>query len=190
MDVLDPRIRRSLQIASYQRDELFYRSPNIIPTSLKMLVEPTPSDRTTKLLATVHDEPFAVAGATADTHGCGDTDTDADANYGVTRSMDELVLAAEKINILREKYRRVHSAYQSRARAKSSAVDATVGNLDLDLSRLNRVKDYYKDLIVLNQVRSGVAAEKLCSRSPELETRHDCDRDIELIEALKHVSWR
>lgn len=191
MDVLDPSIRRGLQIASYQRDELFHRSPSIIPTSLKMLVEPDPSERTLSLLAALHDEPFAVTREA--THRGGDSQP-AREDMDVSKSISELLLVAERINTLRRRYHNSHNLCQSaKAPSCAGAVDVVIENANIDSVRLNRVKDYYNNLLILNALNSGPPGERmaptvLASKGVGGSSREASIKAVQA--ALNEVAWR
>lgn len=194
MDVIDPSIRRGLQIAAYQRDALFNRTPNIIPASLKMLVEPS-VDRTMALLDSIRDEPFHVAtfAALPSDINCDEEDP----SRAVCREIADLAVVADRVLQRRAKY---HDMYYKKTQSlqisdKSSEriIDDAMNACNIDSARLERVREYYKNLL---RIHSSVATDcgaKITSSDRPVFSASVAYKDgltySQIIDALNRVSW-
>ena len=195
MDVLDPVSRRALQVASYQRDELFHRNPNIIPPSLKMLVDPRPSERTMALLNSINDEPFAVPASRQPirrqaSEGVGGETT-------VVKAMTELTLIAERVSSLRDKYineprSRAPGLMGGGTEKELESLDAAINDCGIDARRLQRVRKYYDDLLQHTAAVANPQTKLVChydsGKDKELST-DQVSRESELETALRRVIW-
>lgn len=191
MDALDPTVRRALQVASYQRDELFHRSPNIIPPSLKMLVEPRPSERTMTLLHSINDEPFSVAGSRQPIRR---QPSDAAAGEAAAvKAMTDLTVIAERVSSLRDKYpHKVRPPALTCGETERVSLDTAIGDCGMDSHRLQRVREYYHDILQHTAAMANPSTDlvRKCDTIKEGGTHLDeMLPRANLKSALQRVTW-
>lgn len=184
MDVLDSALRRGTQVAAYQRDDLFNRRPNLIPTSLKMIVEPKASERTMALLRALNDDVFEM---TEVDQGGGPS------GVAVTRAMAELAVAANRISAMRMKYLHLYDKSVSRVSVSepSGVIDEVMDSCNINTDTMGKVTAFYKDLTQLKAISSSKGRNQI-QQTERVDTKiAECSgRDIRReIEALKHVRW-
>ena len=182
MEVVHPAVRRCIQVASYQREGLFNRSPNIIPTSLKMLVEPNLSSRTDTLLATPLEEPLLELAQSETREDSGD----------VNAAIAEAIAISERVNARIARYLLAHAS--KKGSHSSGQVDTALENSNIDTARLKRVKEYYEDLLLINEESLALlAVQKKCacpSENFKLDITHEAAQEqTSQMKCLKEVVW-
>lgn len=173
-------------MASYQREELFYRKTNLIPTSLKMLVEPDPSQQTLSLLKAAEESELSELEYEGDDKRYPRNSFEAEVHCRIS----ELTLAAERINDLRGHYSGVIAGYAQQASGEpESTALSSCKDLMVESDRLSDINKYYRNLLTFYSFKES----NVCAGAVKLSSNNSLqygESTSALVSALIEVIWR
>jgi hypothetical protein len=178
---MDPpqHIRRAIQIASYQRSELFDRRPSIIPTALKMLIEPDVSQRTSSLL------------------NISDFDSEEGSQYAETSEPEqgetvEMMLALDRLRLTIESLCDSEKSYKNlidwKNNEKTRDVTASEESEASKSEALSRLNGYFLSLSKINSLEGPIIQTDHASWDSGVVLREVTDMQRR-VSALRHVVW-
>lgn len=176
-DFDEAAITKAITIVSMQRDELFHATPSLIPTAVKMQVQPSSEIETiVNLIGNImkhsSDENTFQEAATIDFDGAD----------RLAVALDKLSETALEVAKLGEHYT---STMQSYAKGShDSTLDAVFEEINLDVEYIDRLAQYHSALVSIKNMAKSIKTKE--SKLPIA----DPAREKEIIDALNEIRWQ
>ena len=178
---IDAEIRKAVSIAAFQRDELFLRSPNLIPPSLRMLVEPASDAQRIETL--IDDILQSCRDQESQNKECGtlerpdcDDETLFDAINGLTSTLEHCCQAGKN-------FASISASFP--VQSDTGYLDRTINSMDINsVDLLPRVRKLHR--ITASSTTSKISVLKARDADISLD---EIEKIVNKIESLRSVRW-